>query len=1246
MKSSVFPIFLRAEYKDSTALSRFESETKRAAQSAKRELVGVGAALDQALSRPRNNFGSLDLGVDELRRAATQQQAIAASARQVAEATKAAALATGGFEGSMSRATRAAFELAGAEERKTREIFEQVAALDAVQRELNATAAATDMVTQASNRGALARRASAGSIGAERAAFGQLGQQMQDATVQLQMGTSAFVVFSQQVPQAAFALSGLADSTNATKAAIGRTAAFLAGPWGAAVFAGIAVLGPLASKLFESGKAADKLTGALDSVRFVTSAMSEAQSALGSVLDLTTGRIKDQTAATVTLARAQLQVQLVQARLAGKQAETTLRTAAARSVEVGSERRFTGDRTGSIAIPIRRPTVSAAAAQRALKGDTEGALTEVLRLQEAGKITLDVFGKLSEATGNLGASRANVTVLEDALKALGGDKAAIAGFLKSNSGTRGSGAAEARRAAAEVERLASFSESAAERIVRINESFDESPRLIDRASQATRELDQLIAELGERKPKGFEKLVQDAQAAKAEVEKALLRPFQQLGQETAQRLQIEELLAQGREDEAAALQEIFRLEQQIGKVTAEQRSAVQELVKAEAERTRELRVQQRLFAAQLEVVDQVERSLTDLLSGRSTDFFGDFRRALADLQGQRLFEDLFGEAFRDIRRQLEGSTPQGRANARYAAEVEKTVSTTARVERALAGLGTALEQAAGRIPANDNASRAMGAGVTGAGSSVAAVLATLGRGTITVTGKRPETRIARTSISDLAKAISAGIGNSIGGELGDLLGPRFASALGDAIGGFIAGKTLGGTPGGILGALQGGLGLFADKDGKLSKGLQGLSDALGKAGAGAAVGSQVAGISRMLGIKGSTTGAQIGGAAGAFLPIPGGQIIGAIAGNIIGGLLKKTPRASATIGGAGGALGISSVTGTSRALRDAADGLGGSVLESINRIAEQLGASVNAGAGSVSIGQRKGNLRVDTLGRGVTKIGNGAVDFGDDAEAAIAFAVRDLIQDGVISGLKASEQRLLRAGSDIEASLRDVLDFRSVFDRLKAIKDPVGAALDGVTREFDRYRDLFKRAGADASELASLEELAGIERARAIEEATDRVVGSLKSLLAELKIGDNGLSLRDRQANALGSFNALASRVAAGDASAFDQFAEVSQQLLDIERQLFGSTQDYFDRLTQVTSLTERAIADQTNVTSIGRGGTGAVFDDARLVGSINTQTNEIVSRLDQLNANLIAAQSPVTRVGFDSGRAENFALPYRVGNF
>lgn len=1218
--SGVFPIFLRAEYKnDGKAFQAFQSEAARAAQAAKREFQGVGAALDAALSRNRTGSGSLDLGVDELRKAAIAQAQVAAAAREVAEATKRAATANGGFDASLSRSTKAAFEYASAQERASREMLDQVALLDRVQRELNQTASATNAATAAGVR-------SANVSGQQRQGLQQLSFQLNDVATQFALGAKPAQIFAAQSGQVIQAVQLMTGGTS-------RLAAFLAGPWGLALTSAAIVTAPFIGKLLEGKKSSDELSEALGKLNFATSAVGEAQSVLGSVFDITTGKIKDQTEATVALARAQLQVQLVQARLAGIDAKETLRAASQRRVTVRGGQTVQVQAPGAplsinptAEIPRRVPSVSAVVAERALAGDTEGALKEILRLQEAGKTTTEIFGEISEAAANLGASAANVKVLEDALKALDGDRGALRQFLKPKTD---SGAA-ARRAARVAEQLANFGERAAESIARVNERFDAQPRLVDQAAQATRQLDAVIKELGERKPAGFEKLIEDAERAKATVQTALVQPFEDLRRESAERLQIETLLAQGREDEAVALQEVLRLERQRGGITAEQRAEVEAIVRAEAERTRYLRDQQRLFLAQLDVVDQVQRSLTDLLSGRGGNFFGDFKQALQDLQGARLFEDLFGPAFRELEDQLRATSPAGRANAAYTAEVERTAAATATVGDAAISLAEQFDRAFGIVGAAANRSLAT---IGGANDNPPQPM-----NEIVVTGRRqPEVRIARMSVMELANRLGASIGAGLGAQLEDVFGPRFAEVFGEIAGGAIAGKVTGGNVGAVLG---GATKLF--ESGVLGNDNR-ISEKFGKATEGAAIGSQVASLSKALGIRGSQTGAQLGGALGSLIPIPGGNIIGAIAGNILGGLIKGTPRGSATIGGAGGGLGVLGISGNRGSLKDAAGNLAGSVLETIDRIAQQLGAQVNASAGRVSIGQRKDNLRVDPRGGGATKLANGAVDFGDDAEAAIAFAVRDLIQDGVITGLKASEQRLLRAGNDIEASLRDVLDFRSVFDRLREIRDPIGAAIDAVTKEFDRYRDLFRRAGADAAELADLEELASIERARAIQEATDRVAGSLKSLLDSLRLGDSGLSLRTRQGNAASRFDALAARVAAGDTSAFDEFAEISQQLLDIERQLFGSTQAYFDRLNQVTALTEKAIAGQTNVASISPSAPAIANEAASINRALDNQTDTLASRLDAIIANQVAAAGVRS---IEAGRGFDSPLPALVANF
>lgn len=1241
-QSSIFPIYIRSEYRsDGQAFQRFQSEAQRAAQAAKREFQGVEAALNQALSRPRTQSGSLDLGLDELRRAAVAQQQVAIAAREVAEATKRAATANGQFNASLSGATRAAFELANAEERATREMLQQITALETVQRELSGVASKTSLVTQAN-------RMATNSAGATRTAFLQLGQQMQDAAIQAQMGASAFLIFGQQAPQAAFALSGLADSSNRTQAAIGRIATFMSGPFGAAIFVGVAALGPLIAKLFEAETAADE-------VRFSTDALGNAQSILGSTIDIVTGKINTQSEALRNLAAAQILANQIES--AKKQAD--LRTQLAETARERGElirgplglplpSVRPGGGLGTLEGFARRPSQSAEIVRSFLDGKTGAgqAIDQLRQLERAGQITQDRLLDLSSTIANLGVEQRNSEIFAAADRLLRGNATdADRGLLLKpdrQTARRTRPDASAAKASREAERLATFGENAAETVQRINERFSEQPRLITQAAQATRQLDEIIKDLAERKPVGFEKLIEQAATAKRTVEEALLRPFELLRAESEQRLQIETLLAQGREDEARALQEVLRVEQQIGTLTSDQRAEIEGIVRAEQERTRYLRDQQALFLAQLDVVQTVRRDLTDLLSGRSTDFFGNFRQAIQDLQGQRLFEDLFGDSFRAIEEQLRGNTPQGRANARFAAEVERTATTTARVEQVLGGLADSIETASARlrsgVPANDNpggfnprVAMAM-AGLQAAG---------IGLG-ITVTGNR-EATIARRSVRDIAQEISQAAVKPGVEMLSRLIGMELAGVVGDIASGVIAGKVTGGTVGAIAGGLEG-----------LTKNIAGLekvTEKLGQIGKGAQTGQTVAGIANLIGLPSNSTGAQIGGSIGQLTGIPGADIIGAIAGNFLGALIAGIPKGSATIGGAGGSLGVTSVTGNRSALRQVAGELGGSVVETINQVARQLGATVDASRGSVSIGQRDGDFRVDTSGRGTTRVAGGAVDFGKDAEAAIRFAVQDLIQDGVIAGLKASEARLLQAGKDIESAVRDVLEFRSVFDRLREIRDPIGFAVDQVGKEFDRLRDLFRRAGADAAEFAELEELAGIERARAIEDVTRRVVGSLRSLLDDLRFGNNGLALRTRQQNALGQFNQLAARVQAGDSSAFDDFADISKQLLDIERQLFGSTQSYFDRLAQITALTEKAVADQTNVAMIGRGGEVPAIDRSIDVmnGNLGSKLDRVASGIDRLNENLIATADPLRRGGgsFEGGSGGGLSpFPSLVANF
>lgn len=1528
-QSSIFPIFLRAEYSDSTAIQRFQSDAQRAAQAASGEIKKVGAALDGIFAK-RGTGGALNLGVDELKQAIEAQKQLALAAREVSNATIAAARSNGDFDASLRRTADAASKNAKAQEeqlaamreqlpllqrvqaeldkgttalqarltaeqnlanfrkaanvnegalrlasgqasvdraalsgatlesvmgrtravnpqvaqqraqeaaemekvaaaaakqaaaiadlaqaeagaangaqllqqiyrgtalelnktgtefvraaKSAREsaaafqqafaaqeaqaekaaaaIREQAAAVAALKAQINPAAAAQDQfnqkvafakgaldrgeisqreyaravqlasaalreagqaevaaaaarngLTTATRQGTTARQNVINSVRAERAAFTQLGQQLQDVGIQYQMGTSALTIFTQQLPQAAFALTGLADSTNRNKAAIGQFAQILSGPVGGAIVIATALLGPFIMRLFDSGEAAEStaksvselvaekqrsaiearnaavaedvfsrtLDGVTEAARRNREAIKNLTDAKRTDSEETLRNSRIQLANAIALqfntqqqlfnAKALLDAQVARATGPGQAAE--LATFGIAEKQAALDKTLANLITGAGEIAKIQKDIDAASilvsVERGLSG-AEGAIKR--RFEE------EIEG-LKKSAAARGLSADQIEREAAAIKAR--EQAALDG-LKPSRGDRSAERA-ARAAAREVNQLAAFSEHAAEQVQRISERFDEQPRLINQAAQASRQLNAIVNDINvamatsknltAAQREDFEKIKAAAADAQDVIGDALLLPFRDLRRESEDRLRIETLLAQGRVDEAAGLQEVLRIEQQLGR-EADLRLQVERLIAAEqfdqADRlsafldgyaqlkadaaarvaeeqrlSRELRAQTELMELQADVARTVRQDLTAILSGRSTDFFGNFKQAIRDLQGARLFEDLFGPAFRQLEEELRGNTPQGRANARATREIETFADTGRAASTAVSRFADAVNTATRRImrpAANDNPG--------GFNPRMAMVQAALGASgvssAINVTGVRPrtETNISRKSSIEIAKEIGLSVGNRIAAEFQDILGPRALQALGQTIGGFIAGKALGGTAGGILGALEGLTGNI--------KGLEGVSKQLGGLLEGAATGTQVASISKALGLGGSTTGAQIGGIAGRGIgtiiggPVGGkiGQLVGSIGGNLLGGLFKKTPRGAANLTG----VDQFTLSGNNRGgAQDKASDLAGQVSSRLREIARALNAEI--GRFAVSIGISGDSVHVDTSGRGRLKKSQGGFDFNDDAEAAIAFAVADAVSDGAIMGLSAAENRLLRAGADLNKGLQDVLDFRSVANRLREIKDPLGFAIEQLNREFTDLIDLFTRAGASTEEFAQLEELYNLQRAEAIKDATDRVVGSLRQLLNDLKIGDSGLSLRSRRNNALTEFNGLAARVAAGDASAFDDFADISRQLLDIERQLFGSTQSYFDRLAQITALSEEAVAQQTGTTTNASNAPNPFEDRAAIARAIDAGTAEQVGWLRAINDNLIAL-NPANRTGGGASDGGGFGSPFpsQVSNF
>jgi len=1205
---------------------------------------------------------------------------------------------------------------------------------------------------------ALAAQRSVGAQRAMRQAMLQSGQQLQDIAISLYSGQQASLVFAQQLPQLAFAFTGLEGSANKTQARIGRLANFLSGPWGLAVGLAVGVVGTLVARILEVDDAAD---GAETSSRALGDGFNYAKLAASELIS----SINELEAAQ----RKQLRTSYESAEAAKTDAEAALKAAkdkrdlAKAELEVVLARYYAqssnskggqeikaglGVNAASIEAMITRLDQATAKAERLVRETNvpiarrqaearsnpdvaatiayEAAEARVRKQYEEGRISLE---KYTNEVDRLGRVRdAAIKAARDAERAQSSANrqygreidvtqarsiAAGAGFhvtsgLRSRAeqqrlydtvrtpqnpvalpGTSahergnaldiafGAGVSPASirkafqdegvrltkilketghyhiewstsgadKAVREAQQVEDYGKRAAESIARITERFDAQPRAIDQATQATRQLDDITKELGERNLLNPDAVAQ-IEKARAAIADFKQRPFDDFERETNRQLQVQGLVLSGREREADVLQETWRIAESIGFETKDQVRFVRDVVEARYDEMQAMERIRDVQSAYLDATRSVRQEVEAILSGQGK--FSNFKTIFRNLQGRVLTEQIFGDVFRDLDTWVKKNTGLGRATDEFTQSTEKA--------------GDALERLSKRVDAINMPTGTVTGGTRAAAANDNQSLqnafdaqfgAPLGpNGEIIVTGRRPvlspeQKKAAKLAIEVPKGTVLAMSPQSYFDEMSNRLGVRLAEALNSTFGtgffsqfqgvisGAFSGSATGGIPGGIIGAIKGIDGLPKE-----------FSKVLGKAGEGAATGTAAAGIMKALGIKTSTTGAQIGGAIGSALPIPGGQIIGSILGGLVGGLFKKTKYGSATIGNLDGVLGVTGTTGNSGQYIKAAGENADSILSGIDRIAQALGATVNASAGAVSIGYYKGKVRVDPTGAGRTK---SQVDFGKDGLAeAIQYATLDLIKDGVLTGLRQGTQTLLKNAKDLDSGLQKAVDFEGVFAQLKAIKDPVGAALDALDKEFGRLQTVFKEASASTEEYASLEELYAIKRKDAIEKANEQMLSSLKSLLSDLNTGDNGLSLRDRETAARAAYDPLAARLRAGDTTAFDDFTAAARSLLEIERQIYGSQAGYFNFFNEVKALSQSAVDTQTAIATASANRddpfskaplTGT--DNAGIISAIDNQTSTLASELKAANDNLIAILQKMNAAGISPATGINFGATF-----
>lgn len=464
--------------------------------------------------------------------------------------------------------------------------------------------------------------------------------------------------------------------------------------------------------------------------------------------------------------------------------------------------------------------------------------------------------------------------------------------------------------------------------------------------------------------------------------------------------------------------------------------------------------------------------------------------------------------------------------------------------------------------------------------------------------------ILRSASGDQSKNLFGGIATLFGGKEGQRNG--FGQAFDQSTAGFSK-DALSAAFSKPMESLTSSFGKFQDLFKKGGSFTNALGSLLGAAGQGSAVGSAVAGVGKMLWKGFNETGSQIGGMIGSMVGGPIGSIIGSIGGGIIGGLFsrKKKPTASSSI--TMGAEGLTSLTtGNNKAAEGEAGNASQSVISGINAIASRLGGNATGNA-NVSIGKYKNEWKVGTNGQAVGK--KSGQSFGEDAEAAIRFAIQDAIRDGVITGLSAFSDRVLRSATNLDSAVSLAESYEKLLKDLANFKDPLGASIRETTDNLDKLVKMMKGAGASSEELSKVEEYKKLKLDAILKDQ----LGSLTDFKRELNGEGSGVSAFSRLSVAQSEFAKLFSTIKSGGNVDQDTFTSTGQEVLSLARDVFGTSSSQFQAIrAMLIEATDGAI---NNVTK--------QFDNAT-VQAITAQTDAVVGEIaltNDLLAQLLARQ-------------------------
>lgn len=718
-----------------------------------------------------------------------------------------------------------------------------------------------------------------------------------------------------------------------------------------------------------------------------------------------------------------------------------------------------------------------------------------------------------------------------------------------------------------------FGRDAATRIRDIAAGFATIPPQVERVNKAMAQLDDLADDIAHKKPANMKELLADIEKAKGLIADSINRPFNEFILDQQRSLDIQRLVTRGRYDEADALAIIQKLERDQGPLDQAHKDAILasvQAIKAEQREADILREKQQKYLDLLgDVKDAVKGIISDPVKGL-LDFPKRIISSLNNLRTEQVFDKLFGQAFRDLQDKITGNTVEKDAAERMAKAVNEAADANKRAEAAVNDLSDAARTAAGALRNINTPSGATPIGPNGV--DPLAPLGPGGQGAIVVTGQRPTN--LPTIFEKLAKGV--GISDEAAKKIGSIGGKAFSGAA-----------------------------------------------------TGALTNSILAPLGKALGFKTSAIGAQLGGAIGNFIPIPGGSIIGSVLGSLIGGLFQKTKAGSTTITNA------FDKGSTSGNFKDVTSGLAGSVQGAVLQIAQQLGGQL--GSFSVSIGKRKDQFVVDPTGGGRTK-GGGTLKFSTEEEA-VAAAILDAVRDGAVTGLSAAVQRALQSSSDVNKALSEALKVQQVEDLIGGL----GGSLARMFKQFDQEAaERVRVARTYGLDVVAVEKINGEQRAKLVDDLLKQRLGSLQDLQKQIKYGDlfEG-DASTRRATLLDQIGKTMKDAEDGVEGATDQLAQLYQQLISTSREAFGTAgPEYTTDRDLVTSGLDHIIEAERKRVQDAADYNNAALDAARRNNLLTGETNDLLARNNYLLGVLAG-------VGTSPGGGNDYsASTYRLSQF